>query len=373
MKMPSRRSLAIAISLASMVAVAAPAWAQAQDYGVGRQSMRDKREAARAAKKADQPEVVQQYPLATREEPEERASRKGVKKLQAMQETFQAGDAAATLAAARAIYEDPDSNAYEKAFAYQVAGNAAANEGDTATAVDMFTRALEANGLDNNNHYTVMFNLAVTQYGQDKFAEALQTLDRFIAETKADKPEVYSLRGGLLMSLERYADAAALYAEQMAKHPDDRTLRMNAVAAYQANDQMDEAAELLAAAQARGQLTDPNEYRALYVTYINADRDKDAIAVIEQGLASGVLQPSPQLAKDFMVLGQKAYFASDDATAVEMYTRAASMAADGEASLNLAKIHAENGRKAEAKAAAQAALDKGVKDADDARKLLGGG
>jgi len=372
MKMPSRRSLMIALALSTMVAIAAPAWAQ-EDYGVGRQSQREKRDAARAAKKGDQPEVVQQYPLATREAPEAKASRKGLKSLQALTETFQAGDSAATLAAARAIYDSADSNPYEKAFAYQVAGNAAANEGDNATAAAMFTQALAANGLDNNNHYTVMFNLAVTQYGEDQFEPALATLDRFLSETKADKPEITALRGGLLMSLERYTDAAALYAAELAKHPDDRTLRMNAVAAYQANDQMDKAAELLAAAQANGQLTEPNEYRALYVTYINSDRDKDAIAVIEQGMASGVLKPDPDLAKDFMVLGQRAYYNDDDATAIEMYKRAASMAADGEAALNLAKIYAEAGRKAEAKAAAQEALDKGVKDPADARKVLGGG
>ncbi|TAK38878.1 MAG: hypothetical protein EPO30_05005 [Lysobacteraceae bacterium] len=372
MKMPSRRSLMIAVSLASMVAVAAPAWAQ--DYGVGRQSMREKRDAARAAKKGEQQqEVVQQYPGATRDEPEARASRQGLKKLQALQETYAAGDAAATMAAARAIYEDADSNDYEKAFAYQVAGNTAANEGDSATAAQLFGQALASNGLDNNNHYTVMFNLAATLYGEDKYAEALQVLDRFIAETKADKPEVFSLRGGLLMSLERYAEAAELYSGQMALHPDDRSLLMNAVAAYQSNDQFDKAAELLAAALDKGQLAEANEYRALYVTYINDDRDKDAIAVIEKGMAAGVLQPGPDLAKDFMVLGQRAYFNDDDAVAIEMYKRAASMAADGEASLNLAKIYAQNGRKAEAKAAAQAALDKGVKDPADARKLLGGG
>lgn len=371
MKMPSRRSLTIALALSTMVAIAAPAWAQ-ESYGVGHQSMREKRDAARAAKKGKQ-EVVQQYPLATRVEPETSASRKGLKALQALTETFQAGDAAATMAAARAIYGNPESNPYEKAFAYQVAGNAAANEGDNATAVEMFTQALNANGLDNNNHYTVMFNLAVTEYGEDQYQQALETLDRFVAETKADKPEIASLRGGLLMSLERYADAAALYEAELAKHPDDRALRMNAVAAYQANEQMDKAAELLAAAQGKGQLTEPNEYRALYVTYINGDRDKDAIAVIEQGLASGVLQPGPDLAKDFMVLGQRAYFNDDDATAIDMYKRAASMSADGEAALNLAKIYAQTGRKDEARAAAQQALDKGVKDPADARKLLGGG
>jgi uncharacterized protein HemY len=56
-----------------------------------------------------------------------------------------------------------------------------------------------------------------------------------------------------------------------------------------------------------------------------------------------------------------------------MYGRAAPMAADGEAALNLAKVYAEAGKPAEAKAAAQQALDKGVKDAAAARKLLGGG
>src|SRR5690606_3750806 len=196
-----------------------------------------------------------------------------------------------TQAEAAAIYQDPDSNAYEKAFAYLIAGNAAANDGDSATAATLFSQALAANGLDNNNHYTTMFNLAVTQYGEDQFDQALQTLDRFIAETKAEKPEVFSLRGALLMSLDRYAEAAALYTEQLAKHPENTEMLMNAVAAYQANDEMDKAAELLAKAQSAGQLTDANSYRALYVTYINNDRDKDAVAVIEEGLAKGVLQP----------------------------------------------------------------------------------
>src|SRR3546814_17120234 len=98
-----------------------------------------------------------------------------------------------------------------------------------------------------------MFNLAATLYGEDKYAEALQVLDRFIAETKADKPEVFSLRGGLLMSLERYADAAELYSGQMALHPADRSPLMTAVAVYPSNEQFDKAAQLLTAALATAQ------------------------------------------------------------------------------------------------------------------------
>ena len=375
MKMPSRRSLTIAIALATMVTIAAPTWAQ-ETYGVGRQSLREKRDAARAAKEAEKAaktEVAPTYPAATRQEPEAKASRNGLKRLQALQEKYEADDVAATVAAANQIANDPESNAYEKAFAYQIAGSAVSAQGDDAAAADYFAKALAANGLDNNNHYTVMFNLAVVQYGLDHYEQALQMLDRFVSETKTETPAAQNLRGGILMALERYDDAAAYYTKMLAANPGDHALLMNAVAAYQSGDQMEKAAALLATAQAEGHLTDPDEYRALYITYINSDRDKDAIAVIADGRAKGILQPGAELAKDYMILGQRAFYDEDNATAIEMYKQAASMADDGEAALNLAKLYAETGRKAEAKVAAQEALDKGVEEPEQARSLLGGG
>ena len=375
MKMPSRRSLTIAIALATMVTIAAPTWAQ-ETYGVGRQSLREKRDAARAAKEAEKAaktEVAPTYPAATRQEPEAKASRNGLKRLQALQEKYEADDVAATVAAANQIANDPESNAYEKSFAYQIAGSALSGEGDEAAAADYFAKALAANGLDNNNHYTVMFNLAVVQYGLDHYEQALQMLDRFVSETKTETPAAQNLRGGILMALERYDDAAAYYTKMLAANPGDHALLMNAVAAYQSGDQMEKAAALLATAQAEGHLTDPDEYRALYITYINSDRDKDAIAVIADGRAKGILQPGAELAKDYMILGQRAFYDEDNATAIEMYKQAASMADDGEAALNLAKLYAETGRKAEAKVAAQEALDKGVEEPEQARSLLGGG
>ena len=63
-----------------------------------------------------------------------------------------------------------------------------------------------------------------------------------------------------------------------------------------------------------------------------------------------------------MIAGQNAYYAEDEATALAMYERAAPMADDGEAALNLAKLHAEAGNKAKSKAAAELALSKGRED-----------
>ena len=370
-----RRHALMAFALALALPVAAPAWAQ-QDYGnVGSKSMREKRAARRAElgktdKAAEEVQVL--YPQASRQEPEAKASRAGVKRLQKLAETYQKGEDDATIAQALEIATDGESNDYEKGFAYQIAGNAASNKGDDAAAADYFGKALASNGLGNNDHYTVMFNLAVVQYGLEQYPQALQTLDRFLAETKSDKVEAQNLRGGILMQDERYGEAAELYTRLLAAHPEDKTVRMNAVAAYQQADQPEKAVALLADAQAKGLLTEANEYRALYVSYINADRDKDAAKVIADGIAKGIVKPGPDLARDYMVLGQKAYYASDLATAAEMYKQEASMATDGEAALNLAKIYAEDGKKTEARAAAQQALDKGVADVAGAKRLVEG-
>ena len=361
--------LAVAVALVLPMA-SAPSWAAGQES----MTLQGKREAERKARESkDKAEntAAAQYPQATREEPEASASRRGLKALQELVETYNAGDTAKTAAAALAIATDADSNAYEKAFAYQIAATAVSGAGDDAKGAEYFAKAIEANGLGNNDHYTAMLNLAVVQYGAGEFPQALATIDRFLAETKSQKPEALNLRGGALMGMERYADAAAVYAAQVAASPEDKVARMNAVAAYQQAGQDDKAVALLADAQAKGQLADANEYRALYVSYLNSERDKDALKVIDEGLAKGILKEGPELARAFMIIGQNAYYVEDEATALAMYTRAAPMADNGEAALNLAKLHSEAGNKAKAKAAAELALSKGVKDTAQAKRLAG--
>ena len=370
------RPTLLALALALALPMAVPTAAAQAGHGDSQksESPRARRDAARKEGKRGRAaeEVPAQYPAATREEPDATPSRKGMKRLQELVELYEAGDSAATVAVALELASDADANAYEKAFAYQIAGTAAPGAGDEAAAAEYFSKAIAANGLSNNDHYTSMLNLAVIQYGLEQYPEALQTLDRFLAETKSDKREALDLRGGVLMGMERYAEAAGIYAARLAADPDDKVARMNAVSAYQQAEQDDKALALLADAHARGQLSDAIEYRALYVNYLNVERDKDALAVIEEGLAKGIVKEDADLARIFMILGQNAYFAEDEATALKMYERAAPMSDNGEAALNLAKLHAESGNKAAAKAAAELALSKGVKDTAAAKRLAGG-
>ena len=378
MKPTFRRPLATSIAAALALALLAPAANAQQDPTATTvtKTMRQQR-AERMAELGKGKEEAKQaedkpaaYPNATRTQPDAKSSGKMIKNLQGLQELFEKRDMAGVVARAEEIVAMPSANAYDKSFAYSLAANAAADQDDQAKAADYFRKAVDANGLDNDSHYTTMYNLAVIQFGLEKYTDALATVDRFLAESKSEKPEHQSFRAGILANLERHDEAAAIYKELIAKNPGDKRILMNAVAALQNADEQDQANALLEDAYKRGMLTESRELRALYIGYMNASRWEDTKKVIDAGMSSGVLQPGPDLARDYQILAQNAYADDKIPLAIDLYGKAAPMAADGEAYLNLAKVLEYSGKKAEAKAAAQKALDKGVKKPDDARGIL---
>jgi len=377
MKLSLNRSLAASVAAVLALAVIAPANAQQDPTATTRtKTMREQRAERMAelgkgkdeAKQAEDKPAL--YPNATRTAPDAKSSGKMIKNLQALQEQFEKQDMAGVMAKAEEIAAMPAANAYDKSFAYSLAGNAAADLDDQAKAADYFRKAVEANGLDNDSHYTTMYNQSVIQFGLEKYADALATVDRFLAETKSEKPEHQSFRAGILANLGRNDEAAAIYRDLIAKNPTDKRILMNAVAALQNADKFEQANVLLEDAYKRGMLTEARELRALYIGYMNASRWEDTQKVIDAGMAKGVLQPGPELARDYQVLAQNAYADDKIALAVDLYGKAAPMAADGEAYLNLAKVLEYSGKKAEAKAAAQKALDKGVKKPEEAKGIL---
>ena len=310
------------------------------------------------------------YPNATRQEPDAKATPKMLPKLKAMQESYEHEDWAAVIATADEIGAATTAGAYDKSFAFTMAGNAASNLNQPAKAADYFAKSVAANGLDNNGHFATMYNLAVTQFGEEKYADALATLDRFLAETRSDKPEHLSLRAGILASMGRNDEAAAAYQALLAKNPGDKRLLLNAASALQAAEKYDQANTLLNDAFNRGMLTEERELRVLYVGYLNSEHFDDAKRVIDAGVAKGILKPGPELGQAYQLLAQNAYFAEKMPQALDFYTRAAPMMADGEGYLNLAKVLEYVGRKADAKEAARQALAKGVKKPEEANRIL---
>jgi len=367
------RPLTIAVCAALSLAIAAPVFAQQQ---AGSTSMREQR--AKRMKElgkgedAKKGEVQEQqlFPNATRQSPEAKAKGDNLKALQELQADYDAQKYADVVAKADKIAGKSESNAYEKSFSYQLAGASESSLNDEAKSADYFQKAIDANGLENNSHYQVMYNLAVVQYNLKQYDKSLATLDRYLNETKVDKPDAQALRANLLANLGRSDEAVKMYEAQLAKNPNDKKALMNAVATYQEAKQDDKANALLEDAYKKGMLTEPKELRALYVGYMNAEKYKDAQRVMADGEAKGILKPGPELATDYMILGQNAYFTGSDTDAIAFYKKAAPMASDGEAYLNLAKILRDQGKTSEAKAAAQQALDKGVKKPAEAKEIL---
>lgn len=371
---PKLRPLALALCTIVAVAAVAPAFAQQEAGSTSMQEQRAKRQkelGKKDAKEQDKAAEADMWPNATRKAPEEEAKGKNLKALQEIQALYQKQDYAGAMAKADAFAATSGLNAYEKSFAYQLAGASASELKDDAKSADYFKKAVDANGLDNNNHYTAMYNLIATYYTTGKNAEALALLDKFLAETKSDKPEYQQLRAQLLANSGRGGEAAKTFEDQLAKNPNDKRALLNAVSAYQAAGDDAKATKLLEEGYNKGMLTEPKELQVLYANYLNAERFKDAQKVIEEGAAKGILKEGPDLATAYSLLGQNAYYNGSDADALKFYSKAAPMAKDGEAYLNQAKILRAQGKTADAKAAAQKALDKGLKKPQEAKEILG--
>ncbi|WCE05752.1 tetratricopeptide repeat protein [Pseudoxanthomonas sp. JBR18] len=361
------------------------------------------RERAERSKKGGDSKQEEMYPNATRKAPEAKNSRKMASKASKMIDAYNDQDWAKARTDADEIIANSDSNDYDKALAAQIASQAAYNTDDEAATKAYLKQAIDLNALDNNGHYQAMYMLAQLQLQDEQYQEGLATLDKYMTETQSTKPEDLALKGQALYQAERYAEAippmkqaiesspepkaqwvqvlmasydannqsgeALKLAEQLAaKSPDDKNAQMNLAVMYSQNDQPDKAAAILDKLRTSGKLTDPKEYRQLYATYSNMDgHEKDTIAVINDGLSKGVLQPNLEV---YQILAQSYYYSDQPAQAIDAWQKAAPLDSTGETYLNLARVLMQENRPAEAKKAAQSALDKGVKKPQDAKAII---
>lgn len=400
----------LALVIGAVLAAAAMADASAQTA----QTARELSEARHAAKEAKQQvgsakaaDEVQKYPQATRKPPASKASVRGAPKLSALVKVYQdSTQVAQARAQVDEILADNAANAFDHAFAAQVGAQVAHGQGDSAAAMAYLKQAIAADGLDNNGHYGAMYMLSQLQFQEQKYADALATLDKFLVETHTQDSDALALKGNMLYRLKRYpeavavlkqaiaavpqpktdwlqllmgvyfdmnqpAQAAEIAAELGAKTPGDSRQQMNLASVYMQGGQNDKAAAILEKLRAVGQLTEGKDYRNLYALYLNMKgKEKDAVGVINEGLQKGVLEADYPA---YSALAQAYYFSGQPGPAIDAYRKAAPLASDGETYLNLAKMLLNEGRVSEAKQAAQQALAKGVKNPADAKRILAAG
>ncbi|WP_411833496.1 heme biosynthesis protein HemY [Pseudoxanthomonas mexicana] len=364
--------------------------------GAGARSSRGDRGASK------KPEV--RYPDATREEPKAKASNMQ-NKLGKLFKAYEKDDnEAEALALANELLADPKASNHDKAIAAQVGAQAAYGLDDTATTKRMLQQVIALNALDNNNHYQSMLMLAQLQLQDDELQAGVATLDQYLEETRSKKPEDLLQKGQALYQMEKYPEAievikqaiaassepkdswynllmasyaeaeqfgeAVKVAEQMAnKNPADKRAQLNLISVYQQADQFDKAAVTLEKMRAAGQLTEEKEYRQLYVTYANMEgKEKEVISVVNEGLQKGILKADDY--QNQLALAQAYYYSEQIPQAIEAWRKAAPLAPTGDTYLNLARVLWQEDRIPEAKQAARAALDKGIKNPQDAKKII---
>jgi len=333
------------------------------------------------------------FPAATREEPSIRPSQRLQRPLGQAIDALNEGESAKARELAEGVLNNERANAYDKSVAAQVAGNAAMELDDAAAAIELMQRALEEGALSNDAHYSVMQNLAIAQLNDDQNDAAIATLKQLIDETKTQNPDLlYSLAGahfqaeqfpqaiewlkqaialapapnadwlkllqGAYLETDQPAEAIKIGEQLLTTAPDDKRLLFSMASAYLDLEQQDKALALIEDARSRGLFTEARDYQTLYSLYFNADgREKDVIAVIDEGLSKGILQ------RDLPTLGalaQAAYFSEDMERAIAVYKEAATLDPKGETGLNYAKVLSAEALDEQALGAAKAALAKGV-------------
>lgn len=348
-------------------------------------------------------EKVQLFPDATRTEPAAKAAPRMQRDMDKLMKAYEAEKFSEVIQVGESIGANKNAGAYEKSWAYQLIGIAKGELNDYPGAIEAYKKSLEANGLDNNAHYQIMLQLGQLQYQDDRFDDALATLDRLLAETRKEDPQTLALKGGILYQTERYDEAATalkraielsdkthdnwvqmllasyinaekfdqattLGEDLLAKNPDDARLLFNVATMYAQNDQYEKATALLETGRSRG-LLDERGYRQLYALYSNMEgAEGKAITVINDGLAKGLLQPGVDV---YTALGQAYYFTDQIPQAIDAYQKGVPLASDGEMALNLSRLLSNEERYAESKKMAQDALAKGLRRPGDAWVIIG--
>jgi len=386
MSIPSLRPAVLSALIAAALGCAL---APGQTYAAGAAGMQDGSRASQASERARElrerrgggddsdsrrgknKPADARFPNATRESPDGKAGSKGARLLNKMQKDVEAEKWQDVLTAAEGIPDD--FNAYEKGFGYLFAANAASRLDRMDQAETYFAKAVESDGLANDDHYQAMLNLAVVQNQREKAQEAYATIDRFVKETRTEDRDHLNFRAAMLIELDRTAEAAAEYDALLGKFPEDKQIFSNAVALQYQLGNNERVMALLKHARERNMLTEAAEYRNMYRPLIQEGKLTEALELIDEAVTKGIVKPDENLATDYQTVAESAYFDKSDVDmAIRYYQRAEELSPKGEISLNLATLLYNDGRLAEAKKAAQRALDKGVPAAktDDARRIL---
>lgn len=332
-----------------------------------------------------------EFPNATRQEPRTQTSR-AVDDIQKAYDLLGEGDNDKARALLDKALANERATKYEQALALQGLSQIAYDQDDIAGAIDFNRRAVELDALDNRSQFNLLYQQAQLTLMEERYDDSLAAIDQWLQLSGKETGEALALKGNALYRLERFdeaipvldraiqvaekpqgqwyqlliasytdagraADAATMIEGMMAKDPGNKGLAQQAANLYLDLDQHDKATAVLRGAYDRGLLTTQDDLRSLWQLYAFIGQPDQAKAVIDDGIAKGIVTPDWNVWKS---LGDAYANAEKWPDAVAAYSKAAPGAPNGEIDFLRGQLMIqETGQVAEGKAAIQQAISRG--------------
>jgi tetratricopeptide (TPR) repeat protein len=345
-----------------------------------------------------------EFPNATREEPRTQTTR-AVDDIQKAYDLLGEGKNDEARVLLDKALANTRATKYEQALALQGLSQIAYDQDDVAGAIDFNRRAVELDALDNRSQFNLLYQQAQLTLMEERYEDSLAAINQWLQLSGQETGEALALKGNALYRLERYdeaipvldraiqvsdkpqgqwyqlliasytdagrtAEAATMIEGMMAKDPGNKGLAQQAANLYLDLDQHEKATAVLRGAYDRGLLTTQDDLRGLWQLYAFIGQPDQAKAIIEAGIASGVVNADWSVWKS---LGDAYANAEKWPDAVAAYNKAAPGAPDGELDFLRGQLMIqETSQLADGKAAIEQAIRRGgLKREGEAWILLG--
>jgi uncharacterized protein HemY len=293
---------------------------------------------------------------------------------------------------------------YAQAFAHTLQAQIYYEKDKSADAIAEYRKAIDMDALPNDAHFQTIYQIAQLQVQDEKYADALTTLDQWEKQTGSQTADELALKSNayyrtdkfqdavdtmkkaismtdkpndswtqILMAsyfeLNQYDQAAQVVQQQMAKDPNNKKLLNQLATIYIQADKPQQALDLMSKAKSQGLITTSDDYMQLAKMYAAADKYKDASATIKEGLDKNILKPSFDVYK---LEGDVCTQGEDDKCAIDAYTKASPQAKDGNIDYQLGYLLFYSDRSKDASDALSRAISKGgLKQEGEAYLLRG--
>ena len=331
------------------------------------------------------------YPNATRKEPELKMSSGDQKDLNKAADLINDNKNDEAEPIVQKVIANDRASPYAQAFAHTLQAQIYYEKDKSAEAISEYKKAVDMNALPNDAHFQTLYQVAQLQVQDEKYADALATLDAWEKGTNTTTADELALKANayyrtdkfqeavdtmkkamsmtdrpndswsqILMAsyfeLNQYDQAAALVQTQMQKDPSNKKLLNQLATIYIQANKPQQALDLMAKAKSQGLITTAADYMQLAKLQAAADKYKEASVTIQEGLDKGALKPSFDVYK---LQGDVCTQGEDDKCAIDAYTKASPQAKDGNIDYQLGYLLFYSDRSKDAAEALSRAIQKG--------------